>query len=73
MISDNQLYTLALFLGSASMLLIVLYHWLEINAKDEISDERKSDAIPAGTAKEDVVRRGTIAGHAAALKHLHGV
>jgi oligosaccharyl transferase complex subunit OST4 len=35
MITDAQLYSLALFLGSASMLLIVLYHFLEVNAKDE--------------------------------------
>ncbi|KPI39027.1 uncharacterized protein AB675_4668 [Cyphellophora attinorum] len=35
MISDSQLYTLALFLGSASMLMIVLYHFLEVNAVDE--------------------------------------
>lgn len=35
MISDDDLYRLAIFLGSLSMLLIVLYHFLEINAKDE--------------------------------------
>lgn len=53
MISDNSLYSLAVFLGSAAMLLIVLYHFLEINAKDTIdvaapvSSERKADALPA--------------------------
>ena len=50
MITDNQLYTLAIFLGSASMLLIVLYHFLEINAKDsgaDLSAQRKADALPA--------------------------
>ncbi|EMC91577.1 hypothetical protein BAUCODRAFT_38689 [Baudoinia panamericana UAMH 10762] len=53
MISDNSLYTLAVFLGSAAMLLIVLYHFLEINAKDDmkaapvVSNERKADALPA--------------------------
>lgn len=35
MISDNDLYTLAIFLGSMAMLLIVLYHFLEINAEPE--------------------------------------
>ena len=37
MISDNELYSLAIFLGSFSMLLIVLYHFLEVNAKDNKS------------------------------------
>lgn len=36
MISDDELYSLAIFLGSASMLLIVLYHFLEVNAKDKL-------------------------------------
>lgn len=35
MITDNQLYSLAIFLGSAAMLLIVLYHFLEVNSQDE--------------------------------------
>ena len=53
MISDASLYSLAVFLGSASMLLIVLYHFLEINAKDAtpLSQERKADAIPVKPAK----------------------
>jgi hypothetical protein len=56
MISDAQLYTLALFLGSASMLLIVLYHWLEVNAKDELSPARKADAIPAAAGTKGKAR-----------------
>lgn len=36
MISDASLYSLSVFLGSAAMLMIVLYHFLEIN-----SDEHK--------------------------------
>jgi oligosaccharyl transferase complex subunit OST4 len=36
MITDAQLYSLALFLGSASMLLIVLYHFLEVNKDKDI-------------------------------------
>lgn len=34
MISDNGLYNLAVVLGSVAMLLIVLYHFLEVNAAD---------------------------------------
>lgn len=29
MISDNDLYRLAIFLGAAAMVLIVVYHYLE--------------------------------------------
>lgn len=55
MISDDTLYSLAIFLGSAAMLMIVLYHFLEINAQDDgqesnqkpISTARKADALPA--------------------------
>ena len=36
MISDDELYSLAIFLGSASMLLIVVYHFLEVNTKDKL-------------------------------------
>jgi oligosaccharyl transferase complex subunit OST4 len=52
MISDAQLYSLAIFLGSAAMLMIVLYHFLEVNAVDagSLSGERKADVIP-GKAK----------------------
>jgi len=47
MISDNDLYSLAIFLGSAAMLLIILYHYLEVNAvhdkESPLSKERKAD------------------------------
>ena len=39
MISDAQLYSLAVFLGSVAMLLTVLYHWLEVNKKDDGAEE----------------------------------
>jgi oligosaccharyl transferase complex subunit OST4 len=52
MISDSQLYSLALFLGGASMILIVLYHFLEVNAKDE--EPSKADGSSAGKAKARV-------------------
>jgi hypothetical protein len=33
MISDDELYKLAIFLGSISMILIVVYHFLEVNSE----------------------------------------
>lgn len=42
MISDDDLYRLAIFLGSAAMLLIILYHFLEINAVEEPAEGAKS-------------------------------
>ena len=52
MISDSSLYSLAILLGSAAMVMIVVYHFLEINAQDgkeatPLSAERKADAVPA--------------------------
>lgn len=49
MITDNQLYTLAIFLGSASMLLIVLYHFLEVNSEDH--KEAEKPKVAAGKVK----------------------
>lgn len=42
MIADDELYRLAVFLGSAAMLLIVLYHYLEVNSVEEPTDGEKS-------------------------------
>jgi oligosaccharyl transferase complex subunit OST4 len=36
MISDDDLYTLAIVLGSAAVILIVLYHYLEANIQAEV-------------------------------------
>lgn len=44
MISDDDLYRLAIFLGSAAMLLIILYHFLEVNAVEEPAEEIKTRA-----------------------------
>jgi|TARA_R110002003_G_scaffold1577_5_gene23267 hypothetical protein len=49
MITDNQLYSLAIFLGSASMLLIVLYHFLEVNSEEHAAAEKPKAA--AGKVK----------------------
>jgi oligosaccharyl transferase complex subunit OST4 len=42
MITDDELYRLAVLLGSATMLLIVLYHFLEVNAAEEPAESEKS-------------------------------
>lgn len=53
MITDNQLYSLAIFLGTAAMLMIVLYHFLEVNAQDdaELLSELASDKTGVGAVK----------------------
>ncbi|KEQ66388.1 uncharacterized protein M437DRAFT_80879 [Aureobasidium melanogenum CBS 110374] len=59
MITDDQLYQLAIFLGSVSMLLIVLYHFLEVNAENDdktpLSAERKADTVPGAKPAFDGV------------------
>ncbi|OTA57218.1 hypothetical protein K449DRAFT_386521 [Hypoxylon sp. EC38] len=35
MISDDDLYSLAIFLGSIAMVLIVLYHFFEVNSRED--------------------------------------
>jgi len=55
MISDSQLYSLAIFLGSAAMLLIVLYHFLEVNAQDDVGgQELKDERSGVGASKPAV-------------------
>jgi len=49
MISDDELYRLAIFLGSAAMLLIILYHFLEVNAIKEPADNKSGTTIPSRT------------------------
>jgi len=52
MISDNQLYTLSIFLGSCAMLLITLYHFLEVNAHDdELASELTDEKSGVGAVK----------------------
>jgi oligosaccharyl transferase complex subunit OST4 len=51
MISDDELYRLAIFLGSAAMLLIILYHFLEINAVEEPATDSKTNAATPLDAK----------------------
>ncbi|KAI2632074.1 Oligosaccaryltransferase-domain-containing protein [Hypoxylon sp. NC1633] len=48
MISDDDLYRLAIFLGSAAMVLIVLYHFFEVNSREVSSlAEKAAKSTPA--------------------------
>jgi hypothetical protein len=49
MITDSQLYSLALILGCAAMLMIVLYHFLEVNA---VPDDQANDAVAEKVAAQ---------------------
>jgi len=49
MISDDELYRLAIFLGSAAMLLIILYHFLEVNAVEEPADNKSGTTTASRT------------------------
>jgi oligosaccharyl transferase complex subunit OST4 len=42
MISDDDLYRLAIFLGSCAMMMIVLYHFLDVNSSEEEPESTKS-------------------------------
>ncbi|GFF30296.1 hypothetical protein IFM51744_01086 [Aspergillus udagawae] len=68
MISDDDLYRLAIFLGSCAMMMIVLYHFLEVNAKDnategEVPDVKKSveGSTTAGVTPAPAAAGGTSA------------
>ena len=52
MISDDDLYRLAVFLGSLAMLLIVVYHWLEVN-KEKQQKQRDGSTMTESAAKKD--------------------
>jgi oligosaccharyl transferase complex subunit OST4 len=47
MITDSELYSLAIFLGTMSMALIVGYHYLEANAEPEPELEPAATAVAA--------------------------
>lgn len=51
MISDDDLYRLAMFLGSCSVMMAILYHFLEVNAQN---DETTGDVSLAGAGKSSV-------------------
>jgi oligosaccharyl transferase complex subunit OST4 len=54
MISDDDLYRLAIFLGSAAMLLIILYHFLEVNSVEEPAENVKVGTTSKTDAKTAV-------------------
>ncbi|KAJ6183762.1 hypothetical protein N7519_005063 [Penicillium mononematosum] len=66
MISDDDLYRLAIFLGSCAMMMIVLYHFLDVNASEEEPESAESasqikaeGAVPAvSTDKVSASRKG---------------
>jgi oligosaccharyl transferase complex subunit OST4 len=74
MISDSTLYSLSIFLGSLSMLLIVLYHFLEINAKpggvdgteihdpSSLASSSSSSAPPSSSSPSSKPKTGTTTG-----------
>jgi oligosaccharyl transferase complex subunit OST4 len=47
MISDGDLYRLAIFLGTTAMVLIVAYHFLEVNAANLPAAGRKVEGSEA--------------------------
>lgn len=75
MISDSQLYSLALFLGAAAMLMIVVYHFLEVNSDEHqnITTSSITGAAKTGTIKDSAaglagklntdVRAGVVVGN----------
>jgi oligosaccharyl transferase complex subunit OST4 len=72
MISDDALYRLAIFLGSLAMLLIVLYHFLEINAKED-GTETKTPGAKSGAEKGAGEKGGKIGGEKVAGEKAAGV
>lgn len=57
MIADEELYRLAVFLGSAAMLLIVLYHYLQVNSDEEPADSKMSGSSSLTDAKVGTIIR----------------
>ncbi|KAF7505582.1 hypothetical protein GJ744_000662 [Endocarpon pusillum] len=56
MISDSTLYSLSIFLGSLAMLLIILYHYLEVNSHDDDDDDDDDGDNTENTTSRDTVR-----------------
>ena len=54
MISDDDLHRLAVFLGSCAMMMIVLYHFLEVNAKDTGVEDASEVKRSAAASQESV-------------------
>ena len=54
MITDGELYSLSVFLGSMAMLLTVAYHYLEVNAKSDTDATIGSTTVTAEAKKSKV-------------------
>jgi len=54
MISDDELYRLAIFLGSAAMLLIIIYHFLEVNSDEDKTSESETKTAPVARGDSKV-------------------
>ncbi|EJT71583.1 hypothetical protein GGTG_10839 [Gaeumannomyces tritici R3-111a-1] len=58
MITDNELYQIAIILGSAAMVLIVVYHFLEVNTlESEPADAKKASVSRTGAQPAKVAPR----------------
>ena len=57
MISDSDLYRLAIVLGSLAMILIVVYHFLEVNSVHETEEEIKAERTKAEARAGSVPRQ----------------
>jgi hypothetical protein len=66
MITDAALYSLAVFLGAAAMLLIVLYHFLEVNS-DEQQPGSKAATLSAPIKDNAAAVSGSSLGSLSAL------
>lgn len=64
MISDEGLNSLAIFLGCLAMLLIVLYHFLEVNAIDDDATTTGEKAAPKSPAAQKQGQQLQDKGHA---------
>ncbi|KAJ5227588.1 uncharacterized protein N7469_007594 [Penicillium citrinum] len=61
MISDGDLYRLAIFLGSCAMMMIVLYHFLDVNASDEETSQNVATKSSKSTESTTVSSSGSAA------------
>jgi hypothetical protein len=61
MISDDDLYRLAIFLGSCAMMMIVLYHFLDVNATEddnaETMNQKAENSAPLASADTAATER----------------
>ncbi|KAJ5813190.1 hypothetical protein N7447_010213 [Penicillium robsamsonii] len=64
MISDDDLYRLAIFLGSCAMMMIVLYHFLDVNSSEEEPETTESATQMKAEEAVPVVStdRGSVSG-----------